>query len=111
MNVFGTRLGDLIEDHCPRCRLFLNHAIASLVDGQVAKVICQTCFTEHPFRHGEGAKPKERKARGTLFEQVMAKAPPAKPPEPSPPPAAKKRAANPARYISRHKGKSPRRGC
>src|SRR5438552_9061575 len=32
------RLGDLIDDHCPRCKLLLNHAIASLMDGRVAKV-------------------------------------------------------------------------
>ena len=42
------RLGDLIDDYCPRCRLLLNHAIASMVDLEVAKVICQTCDTVHP---------------------------------------------------------------
>jgi len=26
------RLGDTIDDYCPRCRLLLNHAVASLVD-------------------------------------------------------------------------------
>ncbi|MGH9432937.1 MAG: hypothetical protein ACRD3T_15485 [Terriglobia bacterium] len=102
------RLGDLIDDYCPRCKLLLNHAIASMVEGNVAKVICQTCLSEHPFRRGQGGK-KKTDSRATLFDQVMSKAstpdPPEEPPMASPP---KKRNLNPARYISRHPGKPPR---
>jgi hypothetical protein len=98
------RLGDLIDDYCPRCRLLLNHAIASMIETQVVKVICQTCFTEHAYRHGEGGKKKPANSKATLFEQVLAKAPPiAESPLPSPP--TKKRTTAPARYISRHKSK------
>ncbi|MGH9398420.1 MAG: hypothetical protein ACRD18_16425 [Terriglobia bacterium] len=105
----GKRLGDLIDDYCPRCRLLLNHAIASLVNADAAKVICQTCFTEHPYRRGEGGKKKAPNARAKLFDEVSAKMPaPAAPPEPvDAPPTAKKRIASPARYISRHHGKPP----
>ncbi len=102
------RLGDLIDDYCPRCKLLLNHAIASMVEGNVAKVICQTCLSEHPFRHGQGGK-KKTDSRATLFDQVMSKAPAPGPAEPPPvAPAPKKRNLNPARYISRHQGKPPR---
>ena len=102
------RLGDLIDDYCPRCKLLLNHAIASMVQTNVAKVICQTCLSEHPFRHGQGGK-KKPDSRATLFDQVMNKAPAADTPDPGPAaPAAKKRNLNPARYISRHQGKPPR---
>jgi hypothetical protein len=104
----GKRLGDLVDDYCPRCRLLLNHAIASQVQGEIAKVICQTCFTEHPYRKGEGGKKKPANPRATLFDQVVAKMPAAAAP-PAPPAAApRKRTANPARYISRHQGKAPR---
>jgi len=100
------RLGDLIDDYCPRCKLLLNHAIASMMDGHAVKVICKTCYTEHAFRHGEGGK-KKAPAGMTLFEQVLSNAAPAAPEdaaEPEEPAAAKKkRAAAPARYISRHK--------
>jgi hypothetical protein len=102
------RLGDLIDDYCLRCKLLLNHAIASMVDGQVVKVICQTCFTEHAYRHGVGGK-KEKLAnpRATLFDQVLAKtASVAEAPAPAAP--VKKRTAAPARYISRHKTRPPR---
>ncbi len=103
------RLGDLIDDYCPRCRLLLNHAVASMVKDDVAKVICQTCFTEHPYRHGEGGKKKLPTPRATLFDQVVANmSAPASPPDPPEEAApARKRTATPARYISRHKGKPP----
>jgi hypothetical protein len=103
------RLGDLVDDYCPRCRLLLNHAIASMIEDQVAKVICQTCFTEHAFRHGEGGKKKTTNPRATLFDQVLASATPSVPvvPEASIP---KKKAASPARYITRHKTKPPKKG-
>jgi hypothetical protein len=67
------RLGDLIDDHCPRCRLLLNHAIASMMEGKVAKVICQTCLTEHPYLYQDGAKRKKPPGgRETLFDQILA---------------------------------------
>jgi hypothetical protein len=109
------RLGDLVDDYCPRCRLLLNHAIASLVDGQVVKVICQTCYSEHAYQRGRSGK-KKGGPRATLFDQVLAKVssgPPAPAPKkktaPPAPPETKK-VAPPARYISRHKIKPPRSG-
>jgi hypothetical protein len=102
----AVRLGDLIDDFCPRCKLLLNHAVASMMDGKAVKVICKTCYTEHAFRHGEGGK-KKAPAGMTLFDQVLAAAAPAPPIEDgADPPASdakKKPAAAPARYISRHK--------
>ncbi len=102
------RLGDLVDDYCPRCRLLLNHAIASMMDAQVVKVICQTCFTEHAYRHGEGGKKKPPSPRATLFDQVLAGTqPPA--PVAAEPAVAKKRTAAPARYITRHKTRPPKK--
>jgi len=131
MSDFPPRLGDLVDDHCPRCRLLLNHAIASTVNGQVVKVICQTCYTEHAFHHGEGGK-KKTVPRSTLFDQVIAKVAPAESePAPEPvaevkaaaapakpkkkaatpkPPSTKKKTGVPARYFTRHKTKPPRKG-
>jgi uncharacterized Zn finger protein (UPF0148 family) len=95
------RLGDLIDDYCPRCKLLLNHAIASFFDGRVVKVICQTCHTEHAFLEGKEKK-KAAKTRSTAFEQVLAKVSTSS--EASPAPAVKK-PKSPARYISRRNAK------
>lgn len=113
------RLGDAVDDYCPRCRLLLNHAVASLVAEKVAKVICQTCYSEHPYHHGEGGKKKKpASGKSSLFGQVVSKVqapaaplapPPADPPAVSSENPKKKRAGALPRYISRHKTK-PRKG-
>jgi hypothetical protein len=112
------RLGDVIDDYCPRCKLLLNHAVASLVGGVVVKVICQTCHSEHPYKNAEVPPKKRATPKAVLLDQVLAKAgPPAPAPEPIDVPVEaedvtelpkKKRAAVPARYISRHATRPPR---
>ncbi len=102
MNGAVPRLGDLIDDYCPRCRLLLNHAVASMVGDQVAKVICQTCLSEHAYMDGKEGK-KKKSPRETLFDQVLAKVTPDGAATAAP--VEKKKPAAPARYISRHKTK------
>ena len=67
------RLGDEIDDYCPRCKLLLNHAVASMVDGNVVKVVCQTCHTEHPYKNATVPPKKRSGPRAALLEQVLAK--------------------------------------
>jgi hypothetical protein len=94
------RLGDVIDDYCPRCRLLLNHDVASLVGTEVAKVTCRTCFNTHDYRKGEVPKRKSRKDdKKSLVDEVLqgmpqppgTPAPPASaaepPPDREPPPA------------------------
>jgi hypothetical protein len=103
------RLGDLIDDFCPRCKLLLNHAVASIMDAQVVKVICKTCYTEHAFRRGEGGK-KKAPAGVTLFEQVLASAAPSEAPAAvEAPPKKKSGGAAVARYISRRKASTAKK--
>lgn len=83
------RLGDVLDDYCPRCRLLLNHDVTSLFDHQVAKVTCRTCHNTHDYRHAQ-VPPKRRSKKDekkSLLEQVLATMP--RPPEPAaaPPPA------------------------
>jgi hypothetical protein len=82
------RLGDVIDDYCPRCRLLLNHDIASLNGAQVAKVTCRTCYNTHDYRNAQ--VPPKRKSKKddpkSLMDQVLAGMP--APPEPPPPPVA-----------------------
>ena len=106
------RLGDSIDDFCPRCRLLLDHAVASMVDNKVVKVTCRTCFSEHPYREGQVPPKTKPSARKALFQAVLANtvpgsapaAPAAEEEAPAPP---KKKRGPPARYITRHTS-SPR---
>jgi len=53
------RLGDVIDDHCIKCRRITNHSIVSLVNGGAAKVRCRTCYHDHDYRH-EQAPPSKK---------------------------------------------------
>ena len=61
--MFGEkRLGDIIDDHCIKCRRLTNHSIVSLVDGNTAKVRCRTCYHDHDYRH-EQAPPTKKELK------------------------------------------------
>jgi hypothetical protein len=79
-------LGDVLDDYCPRCRLLLNHDVASLLNGSVAKVTCRTCFNTHDYKHAQVPAKRATKKKETqkLMDQVLASMAP--PPAPTPPP-------------------------
>ena len=67
------RLGDIVDDHCSKCRLLTNHSVVSVVNGEIAQVRCRTCYNEHKFRHGKGGAKKKSSKKADLFDQVLAK--------------------------------------
>ena len=59
------RLGDDIDDYCVKCKRVTNHAVVSLMGDEgsgVAKVRCQSCYSDHDFRH-EIAPPTKRELK------------------------------------------------
>jgi hypothetical protein len=70
------RLGDIIDDHCIKCRRLTNHAIVSLVNGEPAKVRCRTCYHDHDYRHEQAPPSKKDLKKAELFKEVLAAASP-----------------------------------
>lgn len=69
-----TRLGDIIDDHCSKCRMLANHSVVAVVEGVPALVRCRTCYYEHKYRKGKGGtKKKPANTKADLFDQVLAK--------------------------------------
>src|SRR6266436_4493020 len=66
------RLGDIIDDHCVKCRRITNHAIVSLVNGEPAKVRCRTCYHDHDYRHEQAPPSKKDLKKAELFKEVLA---------------------------------------
>jgi hypothetical protein len=98
------RLGDIIDDHCIKCRRVTNHAIVSLVNAEPAKVRCRTCYHDHDFRHEQAPPSKKDLKKAELFKEVLAAAVPGAaveaeaeaddpPADPEPPVKAVKKAA------------------
>jgi len=64
------RLGDVIDDYCPKCRLIMNHGVAGMVGDEVRKVRCNTCISEHLYKHGQLPK-RRRNETSRLFDEVL----------------------------------------
>ena len=71
------RLGDVIDDHCIKCRRITNHAIVSLVNHEPAKVRCRTCYHDHDYRHEQAPPSKKDLKKQELFNEVLSAVAPA----------------------------------
>ncbi len=70
------RLGDILDDYCPRERRVTNHAIVAMIGPDVKQTRCSTCDTEHEYRHAR--VPRQRRKSETpaaLYSQVLAGGP------------------------------------
>jgi len=70
------RLGDILDDYCPRERRVTNHAIVAMVGNDVKQTRCTTCDAEHEYKHAK--VPRQRRKSETpaaLYAQVLANGP------------------------------------
>jgi hypothetical protein len=70
------RLGDILDDYCPRERRVTNHAVVAMLGSDVKQTRCTTCDAEHEFKHAK--VPRQRRKSETpaaLYSQVLANAP------------------------------------
>ncbi|MGE5243488.1 MAG: hypothetical protein ACM3SQ_04600 [Betaproteobacteria bacterium] len=70
------RLGDVLDDYCPRERRVTNHAVVAMVGPDVKQTRCTTCDAEHEYKHAK--VPRQRRKAETpavLYSQVLAGGP------------------------------------
>src|SRR5436305_10237095 len=67
------RLGDIIDDYCVKCRRLTNHAIVSIVNDEVAKVRCRSCYHDHNYQHEQIPPSKKDLKKMELFNTVLSK--------------------------------------
>ncbi len=68
-----TRLGDIIDDFCIKCKRITNHAVVSMLGNDPAKVRCRTCYSDHDYRHEQAPPPKVDPRKAALFAEVSEK--------------------------------------
>jgi hypothetical protein len=56
------RLGDLVDDYCPRERRVTDHAIVAIVNDSIRQTRCTACDTEHPFKGGRAPSRRTKPA-------------------------------------------------
>jgi hypothetical protein len=69
------RLGDILDDYCPRERRVTNHAVVAMVEDDVKQTRCTTCDAEHPYKGGKAPRRRKKDAQGTLYKEVLASLP------------------------------------
>ena len=70
------RLGDILDDYCPRERRVTNHVVVAMVVADVKQTRCTTCDAEHEYKHAK--VPRQRRKAETpaaLYAQVAANGP------------------------------------
>ena len=75
------RLGDILDDYCPRERRLANHTIVAMVGDDIRLTRCTTCDTEHPYKGGKVPRLRKKKtsveaAYDEVLESVKQDAPP-----------------------------------
>jgi len=76
------RLGDVIDDHCVKCRRLTNHSVVSMLNGEVAKVRCRSCYHDHDYLHEQAPPSKKDLKKAELFNAVLGSVDPAAAAEP-----------------------------
>jgi hypothetical protein len=70
------RLGDILDDYCPRERRVTNHAVVAMVGDDVKQTRCTTCDADHEYKHARVPRQRRKgEAPAALFAQVAAGAP------------------------------------
>ncbi len=55
------RLGDILDDYCPRERRITNHAVVAMIDDQVKQTRCTTCDADHEYKQARIPPPRRKK--------------------------------------------------
>jgi len=66
------RLGDILDDYCPRERRLTNHAVVAMIEEDVKQTRCTTCDAEHPYKGGKVPKRRKKETAAALYKEVLA---------------------------------------
>jgi hypothetical protein len=74
------RLGDIVDDYCPRERRITNHAIVAMIEDEVKRTRCTTCDAEHEFKQARIPAQRRKKESAAAGATEAAGAAPRKRP-------------------------------
>ncbi len=66
------RLGDILDDYCPRERRVTNHAIVAMIEEDVRQTRCTTCDAEHVYKGGKAPRRRKKDTSDALYKEVLA---------------------------------------
>jgi hypothetical protein len=66
------RLGDILDDYCPRERRVTNHAVVAMIEEDVKQTRCTTCDAEHAYKGARVPKRRKKETPAALYKEVLA---------------------------------------
>lgn len=66
------RLGDTLDDYCPRERRVTNHAIVAMIEDDIKQTRCTTCDAEHAYKGARVPRRRKKETPAALFKEVLA---------------------------------------
>ena len=67
------RLGDILDDYCPRERRITNHAVVAMIEDEIRQTRCTTCDTEHEFKQAKlPTLRKKKESVSAAYKEVLA---------------------------------------
>jgi hypothetical protein len=66
------RLGDILDDYCPRERRLTNHAVVAMIEEDVKQTRCTTCDAEHAYKGGKLPRRRKKETTSSLYKEVLA---------------------------------------
>ena len=55
------RLGDILDDYCPRERRITNHAVVAMIEDEVKQTRCTTCNADHEYKAAKVPPPRRKR--------------------------------------------------
>ena len=66
------RLGDILDDYCPRERRVTNHAVVAMIEEDVKQTRCTTCDSEHAYKGARVPTRRKKETPAALYKEVLA---------------------------------------
>lgn len=81
------KVGDIVDDYCPRERRLTDHAIVAMVDETIQKTRCIACDNEHPYKEARTPRSRRKNTPAALYQEVLTNVTEGAPAAPQPSPA------------------------
>jgi hypothetical protein len=62
------RLGDVLDDYCPRERRVTNHVVVAMIEDEVKQTRCSTCDADHDYKQARVPSPRRPKSVAALHD-------------------------------------------
>jgi hypothetical protein len=66
------KVGDIVDDYCPRERRITDHAVVAMIDDAIRQTRCTACDNEHPYKEARTPRARRKNTPAALYSEVLA---------------------------------------